>query len=163
MTWPGLTKHVHDKCHYCDTCQKFKKKHLKYGKLPPKLAESTPWDSVCVDCIGPYTVETETGTYQLNAMTMIDPATGWFEIAHIPDVIVEDKPVIDKGSARISQLFNSHWLSRYPRPTRVVYDNGSEFKFHFKQLCKDFSIKRKPTTKKKPQVNAIIEQVHQVA
>ena len=162
MTWPGLTKHVHDKCHYCDTCQKFKKKHLKYGKLPPKLAESTPWDSVCVDCIGPYTVETETGTYQLNAMTMIDPATGWFEIAHIPDVIVEDKPVIDKGSARISQLFNSHWLSRYPRPTRVVYDNGSEFKLHFKQLCEDFSIKRKPTTKKNPQANAIIERVHQV-
>jgi hypothetical protein len=33
--------------------------------------------------------ETETGIYQLNAMTMIDPATGWFEIAHIPEILID--------------------------------------------------------------------------
>ena len=52
-------------------------------------------------------------------MTMIDPATGWFEIAEVPSN--------DVVSARISQIFNNTWLSRYPQPAIVVYDHGSEF------------------------------------
>ena len=87
-------------------------------------------------------------------MTMIDPTTGWFEIAQVPSN--------DLGSARISQLFNNTWLARYPRPTKVVYDNGSEFKAHFKQLILDYGIKPAPTTAKNPQANAVVERVHQV-
>jgi hypothetical protein len=37
-----------------------------------------------------------------------------------------------------------------------------EFKLHFKALCESFGIKRKPTSAKNPQANAIPEQVHQV-
>ena len=44
-------------------------------------------------------------------MTLVDPATGWFEITEIPD----------KTSARISQIFNSTWLVRYPRPRKVIF------------------------------------------
>ena len=46
----------------------------------------------------------------------VDPATGWFEIAEITD----------KTSARISQIFNNIWLSRYPRPRKVIFDNGMD-------------------------------------
>ena len=28
----------------------------KYVKLPPKQAETNPWDTLCVDLIGPYTI-----------------------------------------------------------------------------------------------------------
>jgi len=43
----------------------------------------------------------------------------------------------------------------------LIYDNGSEFKLHF-ALCDSYGIKRKPTTIKNPQANAICERVHQV-
>jgi hypothetical protein len=38
----------------------------------------------------------------------------------------------------------------------------SEFKLHFKYLCKSFGAKRKPTIIKNPQANGILECVHQV-
>ncbi len=37
-----------------------------------------------------------------------------------------------------------------------------EFKLHFETLCNSYGIKRKPTTIKNPQENAICEGVHQV-
>ena len=62
----------------------------------------------------------------------------------------------------ISNVVNKTWFSRYPRCQYIIYDNGSEFKLHFEALCESFGIKRKPTNVKNPQVNAILEQVHQV-
>ena len=44
----------------------------------------------------------------------------------------------------------------------MVYNNGSEFKSNFEYLCDSYGIKRKPTTIKNPQANAILERVHQV-
>jgi transposase InsO family protein len=43
-----------------------------------------------------------------------------------------------------------------------MYNNGSEVKLHFEHLCDSYGIKRKPTTVKNPQANAILERVHQV-
>jgi hypothetical protein len=125
-----------------------------------------------VDLIGPYTLKDKTGTVILDFMclTMIDPATGWFEIIELPTTDVQYvkkgkeivEVILDKSSACISKLFNKQWLSRYPRPMYIVYDNGSEFKLHFRDLCDSYNIKRKPTTVKNPQANAILERVHGV-
>ena len=52
----------------------------------------------------------------IQCLTTIDPATGWFEIAHIPQR--------DFNLARVSQRFNSHWLSRYPRPEKIIFDTA---------------------------------------
>ena len=65
----------------------------------------------------------------------------------------------------ISNLVNKCWFSRYPRCRRckfVIYDNGSEFKLHFEALCDSYGLKRKPTSIRNPQANAILERVHQV-
>jgi hypothetical protein len=35
---------------------------------------------VCVDLVVPYTIRIPAKEYSLLALTMIDPATGWFEI-----------------------------------------------------------------------------------
>jgi hypothetical protein len=43
-----------------------------------------------------------------------------------------------------------------------MYNNGSEFKLHFCALCKTYGIKRKPTSIKNPQANAILERIHAV-
>jgi hypothetical protein len=44
----------------------------------------------------------------------------------------------------------------------MIYDNGSEFKLHFRDLCKTYGVKHKPTSIKNPQSNAILEHIHAV-
>jgi hypothetical protein len=41
----------------CPLCQRNKRRQKKYGLLPPKLAEATPWDKLCIELIGPYTIQ----------------------------------------------------------------------------------------------------------
>ena len=43
-----------------------------------------------------------------------------------------------------------------------MYDNGSKFKLNFEALCDSYRVKRKPTSIKNPQANAILERIHQV-
>ena len=171
MYWPGMRYRIRKHVKSCDRCQKGKRRKRQYGKLPPKLAETVPWRSVAVDLIGPYTIKSKDGTIlDFMCLTMIDPATGWFEIVELPNkdctYIRKDREIIeviiDKSSATVSQLFNKSWLSRYPRSKNIIYNNGSEFKNHFESLCDSYGLKRKPTTIKNPQANAILERVHAV-
>ena len=64
-----------------------------------------------------------------------------------------------KSLARISQLFNQAWLSRYPRARDVIFNNGSEFKMHFMRLLKDFDIKPRPTTVENLQGNSVGDKI----
>ena len=139
----------------CPTCQRNKRKVKKYGHLPPKEAEATPWDKMCIDLIGPYTIRRK-GNNDLicKCVTMIDPATGWFEI-HQYD---------DKRSITVANIAEQEWFSRYPWPTQITYDRGSEFigKDFQSMIKNDYGIKGKPITVRNPQANAIVERVHQV-
>ena len=54
--WKGLHTTVNDMCKKCPTCQRSKTTNQKYGKLTPKQAETNPWDTLCVDLIGPYKI-----------------------------------------------------------------------------------------------------------
>jgi hypothetical protein len=138
----------------CSTCQKNKKQKKKYGELPKKEAEAEPWDKLCVDLIGPYTIRRKgRPSLQMKCVTMIDPATGWFEIAQYDD----------KQSISIANIVEQQWLTRYPLPTQVNFDRGSEFiGYDFKaMLSEDYGIKNKPTTVRNPQANVIIERFHQ--
>jgi hypothetical protein len=65
--WPGLRKDVHAVCTQCDTCQRTKKIKNKYGHLPEKEAEGEPWETLCVDLIGPYTI-THKGKWTLTLL-----------------------------------------------------------------------------------------------
>ena len=152
MYWHGMRKDIDNYVKTCHTCQKTKKQRKKYGHLPPKKAEVTPWKRVNVDLIGPYTIQSKNKEYSLRAMTMIDPVTNWFEIARIES----------KSSAEAQRIFDSMWLACYPRSQEVGFDNGSEFKYLFKELCQNMGIKEKPSTDYNPQANAILERVHQV-
>ena len=81
FTWIGLSKDVLKFVKTCKHCQLCKKSCKNYGLLPAKEAElAVPWNRVNVDMIGPYKVKTLLGTHKLWAITMIDPATGWFEV-----------------------------------------------------------------------------------
>ena len=60
-----------------------KKQRKKCGHSPAKKAEVEPWSHVIMDLMGLHTVKCPTETCKLRAMTMIDLATSWFEIAPI--------------------------------------------------------------------------------
>ena len=169
--WPGMRYQARKVAKKCKRCQKGKTRKRKYGHVPAKIAETTPWKGVCVDLIGPYTLIGQDGSkVDFMCLTIIDPATGWFEVVELPCVEritqrngkQEIEVILDKASATVAQLFNSTWLCRYPRPLYIVYDQGSEFKLHFTELCDSYQLKRQPTSVKNPQANAIIERIHAV-
>jgi transposase InsO family protein len=174
--WKGLSNQAKQYVKTCQVCQQHKRKR-KYGHVPAKtIQDLVPWRTVHIDLIGPYSITAKQSQtegkikeieLELTAMTMVDPASGWFEIIEVPyynidDVKNNENNYIDKSSARISKLFDQAWLSRYPRPREVIFDNGSEFKMHFMALLKDFDIKPKPTTVENPQGNSPVERIHQV-
>ena len=83
---------------------------------------------------------------------MIDPATGWFEMREIKT----------KSADSVANVLEQAWLTRYPWPTRMIFDRGSEFKAELCQIIKnDYGVKVKPITTQNPQANAIVERVHQ--
>jgi hypothetical protein len=56
-----------------------------------KEIEDDAWDTICVDLIGSYTVtDKHDNEFTLQAHTMCDPATDWFEIVEIRDQSSED-------------------------------------------------------------------------
>ena len=153
ITWPGMSSDCKYHVRTCEICQKYKKTHPKYGHLPAKIAEVNPWEVLCVDLVGPYTVSSIEGTEStLHAMTFIDPATGWFEISEISD----------KMSGTMFRKLDNVWLARYPRPKKIIFDNGKEFKKDFRHIFDDYGVVPRPTTVKNPQANSILERVHQV-
>jgi len=118
FVWPKLHEDVEKLCKTCVTCQKTNKTKKKYGHLPPKEAEATHWDTLCIDLIGPYTVKKRgKKEWKLHCLTMIDPATGWFEIAEISN----------KQADKIANVLEMQWLSRYPWPQKCICDRGREF------------------------------------
>ena len=99
--------------------------HPKLRAPPCEVRGSRPWDQLGVDLVGPLTVTIDRKndqSHMLTAMTFIDPATGWFEVAEIDS----------KDSASISQKLDQVRLSRYPQPRTSIFDNGSEFKNDFR-------------------------------
>jgi hypothetical protein len=83
---------------------------------------------------------------------MIDPATGWFEMAQIEN----------KTAAEVADTCETTWFTRHPLPQQITLDRGTEFMAEFAKMVKnDYSLKLKPVAARNPQANAIIERVHQ--
>ena len=55
---------------------------------------------------------------------MIDPATSWFQMRQIPD----------KREDTISNIVEQAWLTRYPWPTQIIFDRGSELMAEFSTM-----------------------------
>ena len=156
LWWEKMRDHITHTVQTCAICQRNKRRHKKYGYLPEKEAEAIPWDRLCVDLVGPYTIRQKGKKDPLimRCVTMIDPATGWFEIHEYED----------KRSISVANIIEQEWFSRYPWPTQITFDRGSEFIGHAFQdmISNDYGIKKKPITVRNPQANAIVERIHQV-
>jgi transposase InsO family protein len=151
----GLKPMVVRACKACQICRSTKARNSKYGLLPPKEPELIPWHTLCIDLIGPYKFGADGSKHAitLHALTMIDPATGWFEIAEIPTKRADD----------VANILEEVWLTRYPWPTEIVLDRGKEFCAEVSAMLKnDYGITKKLITTRNPQANAIVERIHQV-
>ena len=127
---------------------KYKTVNKKYGKLPAKLVEETPWKKLCVYLIGPYKILRK-GKYPLilKYVTMMYPVTGWFEV----------KQYSDKKATTTANLVETTWLVRYPWLVDITYDRGGELLGHkFKNILIEEEYPGNP------KANTIIERIHQV-
>ena len=116
--WKGMRSTVTKVCKACNICHHLKACGKKYGELPPKpVPEVIPWHTLCCrDLIG-HKIGKGKHEVKLHCLTMIDPATGWFEITEIDE----------KAADEITNRLEFTWLTRYPWPTEVVMDRGREF------------------------------------
>ncbi len=74
MYWKGMRTTIWSKTKSCRSCQINKRRSQKYGHLPPKTVYTIPWECLCVDLIGPYTLKGK-DSLQIDfmALTMINP------------------------------------------------------------------------------------------
>jgi hypothetical protein len=138
LWWPEMRAHITNYVQICPLCQRNKRRQKKYGFLPPKLAEATPWDKLCADQIGPNKIKRKGKNKDLicRFVTMIDPATRWFEIQQYDD----------KQSITVANMIEQEWFSRYPWPTQVTFNRGSKFigQDFQKMIREDYGVKAKP-------------------
>jgi transposase InsO family protein len=150
-TWPSMIKDIKQYLKVCDACQRGKRGMRGYGKVPLKDIETEPWKDVAVDLSGPWKAVTNNATIIFHALTIIDVFTSWVEII----------PIITKNAQYVSEQIEQEWIRRYPRPSRIIFDQGGEFDNNwFVSLLQKWEIKREPTTVKNPRANAIVEQLH---
>ena len=120
--------------------------------MPPKEADYDPWEVLQVDLVGPYHIKKGRKKLTLWCITMIDPATGWFEV----------KEIGDRKAATVAAAFNDAWLTRYPCPKQIGFDNGGENKGLFAEMTANYGLERKATTNYNPQANGVVERIHAV-
>lgn len=120
--------------------------------MPAKEAEAEPWDKLCVDMIGPYSIKVKgKQPMTLWCATMIDPATGWFEMQHVKD----------KEAMTVAAAVETTWLTCYPWPTQVVFDKGKEFMGDFAaMMTNDYGKECRSTTVSNAQANAVLVHMH---
>jgi hypothetical protein len=113
---------------------------------------TNPWECLYVNLIlGSYTLKgKDNSQIDFMAQTMIDPASGWFEVAELPVVkklcrqtvdgkklLIADK-IFDKTLEHIAKLVNKTWMCRYPQCCYLIHNNGGEFKLYFEYLCESY-------------------------
>ena len=98
----------------------------KYGKLPAKLVEETPWNKLCVDLIRLYKIRIKgKGPMILKDVTTIEPVTWWFGVMQYRN----------KKASTIANLVDTTCLVPYIWPVEITYDRGGELLGHkFKNI-----------------------------
>ena len=103
------------------------------------------------------------GEPKRKVLSMIDPATGWLELALTPIEKDEKGNIMGVRADTIINLLELNWFNRHPWPEKVICDRGSEFQREVSRtLLKDYGFVRAVITARNPQANSIVERMHQV-
>lgn len=63
-------------------------------------------------------------------------------------------------AAEGKHVVETQWLSRYPRPVRIIADGGPEFGQEFVEMCQAHGMQVSSSTSRNPQGNSLIEAIH---
>jgi hypothetical protein len=86
MYWKGMRTTIWSLTKACKSFQVNKRRSQKWTH-PPKTVITNPWECLCVNLIGPYTLKGKDNLQiAFMALTMIDPASRWFKIIELPIV-----------------------------------------------------------------------------
>ena len=117
MYWTGMQNTIQKYVKNFHKYQENKQHKHKYGKLPTKFVIRNPWEALCVDLMGPYTLKGKDKTENdLMCLTMIDPATSWLEIV--------ESPVVDTSTIPIS-TWGRKGISTHTTPKVPYFDKSS--------------------------------------
>jgi hypothetical protein len=84
MYWKEMHTTIQLLSKSCRSCHINKRRSHKYGHLQLKIVITNPWECLCVDLIGPYTLKSKDNLQiDFMALTMINPASSWFETAEL--------------------------------------------------------------------------------
>ena len=152
---PALQKICRKVVSHCQICPQVRTGSHPTGALAPRTAPPVlPWFEVHIDFIGPWNIEVNKHKMRFDALTCIDPVTNLIKIVRLQG------PKIADNACR---LFENHWLSRYPRPTKVIHDHGPEFEGHDFQFSLDYAgIKAVNISPNTPTANSIIKATHKL-
>ena len=123
--WPGCSKDIAEGVQTYGICQKNKNTNdRRSGKMSMKNNfQINPLEVMSVDLIGLWKSSIkklnikQKETIQINALTMMDDATGWLEII----------PIMNKQSKEIVLLLDREWFCIYPKPLTCRHNNGGEY------------------------------------
>jgi hypothetical protein len=133
----------------------------KYGLLPPKIAESDTQSLGHGMCGSggshPFTIRTPAKTHSLLALTMIDPATGWFEIF--------EAKKSQQHPSRICFITHCWHITRDLNLLSLTMGDAANSNVNSKKCVTIMALKpnQLQVTTNITQANAIIERVHKVA
>ena len=156
--WPQLYKDLAAFINACPQCQLFKSSARKYGHISSTLGHSTPFAAVAIDILGPFEFshlmeegdETYPDEYKY-CLTMIDLCTRWVELIPLQEI----------SALTVTTAFDHNWLCRYPKPDKLVSDQGSQFTSNeFHELCESYDIQIVHTSTYNPTANSVCERVH---
>ncbi len=101
-----------------------KKRTQKYGHLPHKIVISSPWEALCVNLVGPYTLKGKDSlSIDFKARTMIDLTSSLLEVVELPTIMqLMTKKVNGKERTIKEEIFNksSDQISRLVDKNLVV-------------------------------------------
>ena len=89
----------------------------------------------------------------LQAISMIDPATGWIEIYFVPE---------GRADLVACQVELVAWLTSYSLTNKITIDRRKEVLAESKTMkANDYGLSCSPISTRYPQANSIVEKVHQ--
>ena len=153
---PGLKDAVTAFVKNCDQCQRYKNPGPGIGHLPARNETMVPFEQIAIDTVGPWSINIEGyGKLVINAYSIIDTCSNLLELKQASQM--------NPTGLESIQVLEDTWLSRYPKPVRIIYDQGTEYRnVDFESFLINQGIKGCPCTVKNPQSNAILERVHDV-
>ena len=144
--WNGCYSDVKRYCWSCDLCQRnISKGYIKRVPLGKMPLISVPFDTVCVDLVGPIAPSTERGHRYI--LTLIDMASRY------PDAV----PLRDIHTETVADALLDMY-SRIGIPRRIHSDRGSQFTSEMMdEVNRLLSIKATTTTSYHPMGNSVVE------